>query len=125
MTRDAFGNDPLDFRPATPFQAHQLARLAGLERALGELHAKIDRIANDLKPTSGWRAMHSAPRDGTELIGRYGDQEIRIRWSEQRVCMLAPVAAGAGQLGEGWEDVCNQLYIDAPEAWKPVAGAGA
>ncbi len=62
--RDDFGNDPLDFRPTTPFQTHQLARLAGLERSLGELHAKVDRAAAAEVDARRLAAV-TAERDGT------------------------------------------------------------
>jgi hypothetical protein len=73
------------------------------------------------EPRTKWRPMSSAPQDGTTILGRYDDRAIPIRWAEDRVCMLASTASGAGAFGPGWEDVDNGLYIDAPEAWRPSA----
>ena len=64
--------------------------------------------------------MEDAPRDGTEIIGKYGDGEDYIRWSEERHCMLAGIGGGNGYFGPGWEDTLNRLIVDDPEAWKPV-----
>lgn len=33
---------------------------------------------------SAWRDMESAPQDGTEIIGKYGDEESLIFWSDDR-----------------------------------------
>jgi hypothetical protein len=66
------------------------------------------------------RAMDTAPRDGTTIVGIYSDAEIPIRWSERRVCMLAAAGGGSGRFGPGWEDVHNGLIVDDPIAWLPA-----
>jgi hypothetical protein len=33
---------------------------------------------------SDWRAMAEAPRDGTEVIGKYDDGEYLVFWSDDR-----------------------------------------
>lgn len=47
-------------------------------------------------------------------------ERVAVRWAEERVCMLADTAPGAGRLGSGWEDVANALYVDEPTHWRPI-----
>jgi hypothetical protein len=67
-----------------------------------------------------WQPMEPAPTDGTPILGLFDGQEVEMRWSEDRVCILAGTAAGAGTFGPGWEDTTNGLYVDEPECWRPV-----
>ena len=61
--------------------------------------------------------MDDAPRDGTVIVGKYGNDVDWIRWAETRRCMLAGIGGGNGYFGEGWEDDQNRLIVDDPEAW--------
>lgn len=70
-----------------------------------------------------WRQMASAPTNGTEIIGLVYDEPIRMRWAEERKCMLAGLAPGAGLFGAGWEDTLDHLVIfeeAGPVAWLPL-----
>ena len=77
---------------------------------IGELASTVD----------GWLPMDKAPTDGTVIEGFYGPDVVRIRWAEERHCMLYGVAPGTGILGEGWEQVDEGLYIDDPLGWRYV-----
>lgn len=80
----------------------------------------IDELASE---AGTWLNMADAPTDGTVIEGYYGPNEIvRVRFAEDRVCMLAGIAPGAGQFGEGWEDEANGLYANDPLAWRPATG---
>jgi hypothetical protein len=77
---------------------------------------------HDMDTEGTWASMPDAPRDGRVVEGRYDNGEIvRIRWAEDRVCVLSTEAPGAGQFGPGWEDEANGLYVDDPESWRPLA----
>lgn len=65
--------------------------------------------------TQEWCLVALAPCDGRIIIGKYGDDEMDIRWNEQRSCMLGP---RAGSMGAGWEDVYNNLPTDPPDTWR-------
>lgn len=65
-----------------------------------------------------WFAIDEAPQDGSPIVGRYGNEEIAIRYVDQRKCMLAGIGGGNGYFGEGWEDTYNSLIIDPPEQWR-------
>jgi hypothetical protein len=67
---------------------------------------------------SSWKDLESAPRDGTNIEGLYGDDVCLIRWAETRRCMLAGIGGGNGYFGAGWEDDCNGLIVDPPDAWR-------
>lgn len=68
-----------------------------------------------------WLPMDEAPTDGSPIIGNFEHgEEVEIRWAEERRCMLASVAPGAGLFGPGWEDTYNGLYMDDPQSWRPV-----
>lgn len=76
------------------------------------------------KPDREWRPMDEAPHDGTEILGWYGPDEIvRIRWAEERRCMLASVAPGAGLFGPGWECVAESLIVEDPLKWRAASVA--
>lgn len=65
--------------------------------------------------------IENCPRDGTWFIGLVNGYEIKIRWAEQRRCMLAGIGGGNGYFGEGWEcDVDGGLICDAPYKWKEL-----
>lgn len=68
--------------------------------------------------TEMWQSIETAPRDGTEIVGRYGDNEVEIRWARERQCMLAGIGGGNGYFGPGWEDTYNSLIADPPDAWR-------
>lgn len=65
--------------------------------------------------------METAPRDGSVIIGLYDGVETRVRWAEERRCMLSVVASGAGTFGPGWEDVTDLLVVDDPSRWRQPA----
>ena len=68
--------------------------------------------------SSGWYAMESAPRDGRTILGWIQDEPQKMRWAEQRQCMLAGIGGGNGYFGPGWEDTENNLVIqDDPILW--------
>jgi hypothetical protein len=68
-----------------------------------------------------WQSMDTAPTDGTPILVLFGGEEVEVRWAEDRVCMLAATAPGAGSFGPGWEDTANGLYTDEePSGWRPV-----
>lgn len=70
-----------------------------------------------------WLSMDTAPRDGTVILGWYGpDEQQRIRWAEERHCVLSSTAPGAGLFGPGWEDEVEGLNVEDPLSWKPVDG---
>lgn len=75
--------------------------------------------ANPLPDVTKWESMNTAPKDGTEFIGKYGKNESLVRWAEKRTCMLSGIGGGNGYFGAGWECCENKLIIDEPEAWKP------
>ena len=65
--------------------------------------------------------IKSAPRDGTTIIGIYGDEEALIFWSERPVCMLG---ASTGGFPAGWATAIGgetdfNLPVDEPDYWKP------
>ena len=68
-----------------------------------------------------WRSMQEAPRDGTEIIGRYGNDECGIFWSDKPVCMLGP---RNGTFPEGWAtdgtDTDYNLPMDEPDEWRKI-----
>lgn len=65
--------------------------------------------------------ISTAPRDGTEIMGIYDDnEEVEIRWSETRRCMMAGSAGGHGYFGAGWEDTYNKLIVDEPKFWRKI-----
>jgi hypothetical protein len=69
--------------------------------------------------------IDTAPQDGTPIIGVYGTdprEECELRWAEERHCVLASVAPGAGLFGPGWEDTLNGLAAEDPLWWRPVSG---
>lgn len=71
--------------------------------------------------TNAWQPMETAPEDGTEILGWYGDDdECEIRYAERRQCMLAGSGGGNGYFGPGWEDVFNGLIVDTPIKWKEI-----
>lgn len=75
---------------------------------------------DDTLTDTDWLPMDEAPQDGTEILGWYGPDEIvRIRWAEERRCMLASVAPGAGLFGPGWECVAESLIVEDPLKWQP------
>lgn len=78
-------------------------------------------------PEAPWHAMEAAPRDGTEIIGLFGDEEWEIRWAEERRCMIAESYRGTPGIGlfdAGWEQAVEGLAItDEPDAWRPVETA--
>jgi hypothetical protein len=82
------------------------ATLADLAAARGALEAL------------GWRALESAPKDGTIIDGLYQEGPCLIRWAETRRCMLAGVGGGNGYFGAGWEDDENHLIMDPPIMWR-------
>ena len=67
--------------------------------------------------------MNNAPKDGSTIIGIYGDNTCLIFWSERPVCMLGPVNGG---FPEGWavapeeEGVDTNLPMDEPDYWRNV-----
>lgn len=69
-----------------------------------------------------WQPMHSAPMDGRYIYGLYKDGSVDVvRWEEQRRCMLAGLAPGSGDCGEGWESkIAGNLPVDPPLAWRPM-----
>jgi hypothetical protein len=69
---------------------------------------------------SPWLSMDDAPKDGTVIVGKYGNDVDWIRWAETRRCMLAGIGGGNGYFSEGWEDDENGLIVDDPEAWMSV-----
>lgn len=62
--------------------------------------------------------MSTAPKDGSTIWGLYNGEEILVRWSERRSCMLAGIGGGNGYFGAGWEDDENHLIVDEPEKWR-------
>jgi hypothetical protein len=69
----------------------------------------------------GWHGMHSAPHSGEEIIGKYGEDECLIVWSDNPVCILGAMngshPAGWATGEDGYTD--SNLPMDDPEAWKP------
>lgn len=101
----------------------QIPAARALLRTVDSELARILTIVTELRAESRiveWRSMDSAPTDGTPVLGLIGDDEVEVRWAEQRVCMLAGEVRGAGTFGPGWEDTANCLEVDAPEGWRPV-----
>lgn len=72
----------------------------------------------NLEELKAEKLMRNAPKDGSIIIGVYHDGEIEIKWSNDRRCMLASVAPGAGIFPPGWEDIENGLPIDEPLSWR-------
>jgi hypothetical protein len=66
-----------------------------------------------------WKNMESAPVDGTGIIGKYGDDECGIFWSDGPVCILGPRNGG---FPEGWatdgKDTDRNLPMYTPDGWK-------
>ncbi len=47
--------------------------------------------------TNDWQPMDTAPTDGTEILGWYGEgDECEIQFAERRQCMLAGGSGGNG-----------------------------
>lgn len=63
--------------------------------------------------------ISKAPTDGTEIIGKYGDNECLIVWSDNPVCMLG---SRCGSFPEGWAtgmgETDSNLPMDEPDAWR-------
>lgn len=72
--------DPLDFQPVTPFQAHQMARLAGLERAIGEVNDKLTKLA------AGGRKTQVASEVPDEFTGQTGTPPSNPRGPSDEPC---------------------------------------
>jgi hypothetical protein len=70
-----------------------------------------------------WLPTDTAPEDGSVILGRYDEDEIEIRWSDERHCMLAYGNPGNGSCGPGWQNVSDDLPMDEPQSWQPVAPA--
>lgn len=70
---------------------------------------------------SKWMNADEAPRDGSWFIGFSNGDEVKMRWAEQRKCMLGGIGGGNGYLGEGWEcDADGGLICDPPEKWREL-----
>lgn len=85
-----------------------------LEQQIAELEKKLE-IFDTYNP------MHSAPMDGTEIIGLYEDGEAQIFWSEKPVCILG---SRNGTFSAGWAtcggDIDYNLPMSEPLAWSDV-----
>lgn len=68
-----------------------------------------------------WREMDSAPR-WTLIEGLSDDGEVdQVEWRDNRQCMLASVAPGAGECGPGWvSKLADYLPVDPPIKWRPL-----
>jgi hypothetical protein len=90
-----------------------------------KIFTKIRAYADELQPTDEWQPMGTAPHDGTPIVVTYGPGETaKVQWADERRCMLADVAPGAGTAGPGWEDADNHLTLDdEPQGWKAISAS--
>lgn len=67
-----------------------------------------------------WNKMNSAPKDGTTIIGKYGNDEHPIVYSERPVCMLGSRDGGLppGRATSGDDSTDSNLPMDEPEMWR-------
>lgn len=82
---------------------------------------RIAKLEGKLELFDTYNPMHSAPMDGTEIIGLYQDGEARIFWSEKPVCILGSRNCS---FPAGWAtcggDTDYNLPMDEPLAWSDV-----